>query len=39
MILYNGQQASGKGDFLSLNINDGYVHFRYDLGSGIANVR
>ncbi|XP_067139289.1 agrin-like isoform X1 [Centruroides vittatus] len=38
MILYNGQLSSGRGDFISVNLINGYVEFRYDLGSGIANI-
>ncbi|XP_067139294.1 agrin-like isoform X3 [Centruroides vittatus] len=38
MLLYNGQQASGRGDFVSLNIVNGHIQFRYDLGSGMADI-
>jgi hypothetical protein len=29
---------SGSGDFFSLTLVNGYVHFKYDLGSGLANI-
>ncbi|XP_076328006.1 agrin-like isoform X3 [Tachypleus tridentatus] len=38
MLLYNGQDTLSGGDFLSLNIVDGFVQLRFDLGSGVANV-
>lgn len=38
LILYNGQMKNGKGDFISLNLARGYVQFRFNLGSGIANI-
>ncbi|XP_071744325.1 agrin isoform X3 [Lepeophtheirus salmonis] len=38
MILYNGQNTNGHGDFLSLNLVNKKVQYRYDLGSGIANM-
>nr|XP_018901101.1 PREDICTED: agrin-like isoform X3 [Bemisia tabaci] len=38
VILYNGQMTNGKGDFISLNLVNGYLQFRFDLGSGIANI-
>uniref|UniRef100_A0AAY5EY32 Agrin n=1 Tax=Electrophorus electricus TaxID=8005 RepID=A0AAY5EY32_ELEEL len=31
MIFYNGQKTDGKGDFISLALNDGILEFRYDL--------
>ncbi|XP_035220628.1 agrin-like [Stegodyphus dumicola] len=34
IILYNGQRASGRGDYVSLVVKDGFIEFRYDLGSG-----
>nr|XP_042908819.1 agrin [Parasteatoda tepidariorum] len=37
-VLYNGQQASGKGDFVAITITDGYIDFRYDLGSAVQSV-
>ncbi|XP_031422229.1 agrin isoform X3 [Clupea harengus] len=39
MILYNGQKTDGKGDFISLSLNDGILEFRYDLGKGPAVIR
>lgn len=38
MILYNGQTSSGNGDFVSINLVNGRVQYRYDLGSGLANL-
>ncbi|KAG8193212.1 hypothetical protein JTE90_005560 [Oedothorax gibbosus] len=37
-ILYNGQHASGKGDFIAITLADGFVDFRYDLGSAVQGV-
>nr|XP_042902800.1 agrin [Parasteatoda tepidariorum] len=37
-ILYNGQHSSGKGDFISIVISEGYVLFRFDLGSSVQSV-
>lgn len=39
MIFYNGQKTDGKGDFISLSLNDGILEFRYDLGKGPAVIR
>ncbi|KAJ8257706.1 hypothetical protein GJAV_G00188820 [Gymnothorax javanicus] len=39
MIFYNGQKNDGKGDFISLALNDGILEFRYDLGKGPAVIR
>uniref|UniRef100_H2Z5C7 Agrin n=1 Tax=Ciona savignyi TaxID=51511 RepID=H2Z5C7_CIOSA len=39
LIFYNGQKKSGKGDFVSLNLNNGYLEFKYDLGQGAAEIR
>ncbi|XP_076874473.1 agrin [Brachyhypopomus gauderio] len=39
MIFYNGQKTDGKGDFISLALNDGILEFRYDLGKGPAVIR
>ena len=39
MIFYNGQKTDGKGDFISLSLNDGILEFRYDLGKGPAVLR
>ncbi|RWS31437.1 Basement membrane-specific heparan sulfate proteoglycan core protein-like protein [Leptotrombidium deliense] len=38
LILYNGQQPQS-GDFISLGLNEGYVEFRYELGSGVVLLR
>ncbi len=38
VILYGTQDEANTGDFLSLNLVNGYLQFRYDLGSGIANI-
>ncbi|KAK7579954.1 hypothetical protein V9T40_000583 [Parthenolecanium corni] len=38
VLLYNGQLLSRRGDFISVNLVNGHVQFRYDLGSGIANI-
>lgn len=39
VIFYNGQRTDGKGDFISLALNDGILEFRYDLGKGPAVIR
>lgn len=39
VIFYNGQKTDGKGDFISLALNDGILEFRYDLGKGPAVIR
>ncbi|XP_044065875.1 agrin isoform X9 [Siniperca chuatsi] len=39
LIFYNGQKSDGKGDFISLSLNDGILEFRYDLGKGPATIR
>ncbi|GAB6019276.1 hypothetical protein CHUAL_000876 [Chamberlinius hualienensis] len=39
IILYNGQKPDGKGDFISLSIKNGFVEFRYNLGSGPVIIR
>ncbi|XP_074654555.1 agrin-like [Tubulanus polymorphus] len=38
LLLYNGQGTEGRGDFISLNIIDRYIHFRFNLGSGAADI-
>lgn len=38
LILYNGQMKNGRGDFISLNLARGHLQFRFNLGSGIANL-
>ncbi|KAJ8021428.1 Agrin [Holothuria leucospilota] len=39
MIFYQGQKTDGNGDFVSLNLVDGFLEYRYDLGSGPAELR
>lgn len=39
LIFYNGQKSDGKGDFISLALNNGILEFRYDLGKGSATIR
>ena len=39
VILYNGQTASGEGDFVSLTLRSGFVELRFNLGSGILVLR
>lgn len=39
LIFYNGQKTDGKGDFISLSLNEGILEFRYDLGKGPAVIR
>ncbi|XP_042199559.1 agrin isoform X3 [Callorhinchus milii] len=39
MIFYNGQKTDGRGDFVALNLHDGYLEFKYDLGKGPAVIR
>ncbi|KAF4521048.1 hypothetical protein B566_EDAN008120 [Ephemera danica] len=38
LLLYDGQLVGGRGDFISLNLINGHVQFRFDLGSGTANI-
>lgn len=38
LLLYNGQLSNGRGDFVSLNLVGGRLQFRYNLGSGTANI-
>ncbi|XP_076277738.1 agrin-like isoform X5 [Lasioglossum baleicum] len=38
LLLYNGQLNNGRGDFISLNLIHGKLEFRFNLGSGIANI-
>ena len=39
LLLYNGQLSNNnKGDFISLNLINGRLQFRFNLGSGIANI-
>ena len=39
ILLYNGNRMDGKGDFISLNLVDGFIEFRFDLGTGPAIIR
>ena len=39
LIFYNGYVKRPSGDFISLALKDGYVEFRFDLGTGPAYVR
>lgn len=39
ILLYNGQTGSGEGDFVSLSLKQGYVEFRFNLGSGAEILR
>ena len=39
VVFYNGQMASGRGDFIALNLVDRFLEFRFNLGSGTAIVR
>lgn len=39
VLFYNGNKMDGEGDFISINLVNGYVEFRFDLGSGPAVIR
>ncbi|KAI5711140.1 hypothetical protein M8J75_014484 [Diaphorina citri] len=39
ILLYNGHRADGVGDFIALYLNDRYVDFTFDLGTGAATLR
>ncbi|XP_065291473.1 basement membrane-specific heparan sulfate proteoglycan core protein isoform X27 [Dermacentor albipictus] len=39
LLLYNGQQEDGSGDFISVGLTNGYVEFRFELGSGVGYLR
>lgn len=39
LLLYNGQRADGEGDFMALYLNDGFIEFAYDLGTGVGIAR
>ncbi|CAH0550075.1 unnamed protein product [Brassicogethes aeneus] len=39
LVLYNGHKLDGMGDFMGLYLNDAFVEFSYDLGSGSAVAR
>lgn len=38
VLFYNSQSARNKGDFIAINLIDGFLQFRFNLGSGIANI-
>lgn len=38
-IFYNGNKLDGSGDFISINLINGYVEFRFNLGTGPLVVR
>ncbi|GFU04717.1 hypothetical protein NPIL_519981 [Nephila pilipes] len=38
VLIYNGQKLNKKGDFITVNLANGYVSFIYNLGSGSANI-
>ncbi|KFM59874.1 Pikachurin, partial [Stegodyphus mimosarum] len=39
VLFYNGYKMDGTGDFISLNLVNGYLEFRFDLGTGVAVIR
>ncbi|XP_066257439.1 pikachurin-like [Euwallacea similis] len=39
LIIYNGHRIDGTGDFMGVYLNDGFVEFAYDLGTGAALIR
>ncbi|KAG8201453.1 hypothetical protein JTE90_024323 [Oedothorax gibbosus] len=39
VLFYNGYKMDGTGDFISLNLVNGYLEFRFDLGTGAAIIR
>ena len=39
LLLYNGNRNDGQGDFMAIFLNQGFVEFAFDLGSGISVVR
>ncbi|KAK2193775.1 hypothetical protein NP493_5g02050 [Ridgeia piscesae] len=39
LILYNGEADDGRGDFLAFGMRDGRAEFKFDVGSGLANIR
>ncbi|XP_044765426.1 agrin-like isoform X2 [Coccinella septempunctata] len=38
VLIYSGQNRNGQGDFITLNLVRGHLEFRFNLGSGIANL-
>lgn len=39
VFFYNGDSLEGQGDFIMLQLVNGFVEFRFDLGNGAAIVR
>ncbi|KAI1290249.1 Pikachurin [Halotydeus destructor] len=39
LLLYKGHRMNGGGDFVSINLIDGYVEFRFDPGNGPAVIK
>ena len=39
LLFYNGFSADRTGDFISLALRDGYLEYRFDLGTGPAIIR
>ena len=39
LLLYQGQGPKDRGDFISINLVNGYIQYRYDLGSGVASIK
>ncbi|BET02654.1 LamB [Nesidiocoris tenuis] len=39
LLLYNGEKKGGKQDFIAIGLKNGYVEFRYDVGSGAAIIQ
>jgi len=39
LILYNGYNTDGTGDFISLALRNGTLEYRFDLGTGPAVIR
>ena len=39
LLFYNGYTTDGSGDFISLALSNGYLEFRFDLGTGPAVIR
>jgi len=39
LILYNGYNTDGTGDFISLALRNGTLEYRFDLGTGPAIIR
>ncbi|KAF8791124.1 pikachurin-like [Argiope bruennichi] len=39
VLFYNGYKMDGTGDFITLNLVNGYLEFRFDLGTGAAVIR